>query len=127
MEVKLQDDPRFLKGVEYFNDCEFFEAHDAWEEVWTEYQGPSRDFYKGLIQMAVCLHHFGNGNARGAIKLYHSSSKYLQPYLPLHAGVNLQQVLSQFDICCQQLLVAEEEFPEVEIVPDDIPEIHLEA
>ena len=58
--------PHYRAGIELFNKCEFFEAHDVWEEVWAEYRGPSRTFYKGLIQVAVALHHFGNGNIRGA-------------------------------------------------------------
>ena len=57
-------DPRYLQGIEYFNECEFFEAHDTWEALWTEYHGPSRDYYKGLIQAAVCLHHYVKGNIR---------------------------------------------------------------
>ena len=67
--AEAQYDPHYLAGIEFFNQCDFFEAHEAWEELWTEYQGPSREFYQGLIQVAVCLHHFGNENIRGARKL----------------------------------------------------------
>ena len=119
-------DSRYLQGVEYFNDCEFFEAHEVWEELWTEYQGTSRKFYQGLIQLAVCLHHFGNGNARGAIKLYHSSRKYLQEYAPHHEGVDLEKLFADMEACCRQLLESQEEYPQVEIEPDLIPEIHLD-
>lgn len=119
-------DPRFVAGVKYFNECEFFEAHEAWEELWTEYQGPSRRFYQGLIQVAVCLHHFGNENARGAIKLYHSSSKYLHDYRPHYEGVNVDKLLDELHQCCAELLASTEEFPRVKIVPDLIPEIHLD-
>jgi predicted metal-dependent hydrolase len=61
-------DPLYLKGIAYFNACEFFEAHEVWEELWKEYQGELRLFYKGLIQAAVALHHFGNGNIPGPAK-----------------------------------------------------------
>jgi predicted metal-dependent hydrolase len=119
-------DPRFLAGVKYFNECEFFEAHEAWEELWTDYQGPSRRFYQGLIQVAVCLHHFGNENARGAIKLYHSSGKYLQDYRPQYEGVNVDKLLDDLHRCCAELLASTEEFPRVMIDPERIPEIHLD-
>lgn len=119
-------DPRFLQGVEFFNQCEFFEAHEAWEELWTDYQGPSRKFYQGLIQVAVCLHHFGNGNARGARKLYHSSRKYLQEYPPQYEGVDLSKLLDELEVCCQPILESPDDFPDVVMVPDLIPEIHLE-
>jgi len=119
-------DPRFVAGVNYFNECEFFEAHEAWEDLWKDYQGPSRFFYKGLIHAAVCLHHFGNENARGAIKLYHSCHKYLDQYRPHHEGVDVDKLLAELDACCAELVSSDEEFPRVQIVPDLIPEIHLD-
>ena len=57
--------PLYLAGIEHFNVCDFYESHEVWEELWTDYQGPSRKFYQGLIQAAVALHHFGNGNTPG--------------------------------------------------------------
>ena len=119
-------DPRYLEGIEHFNVCDFFEAHEVWEDLWKDYQGPSRKFYQGLIQVAVCLYHFGNGNIRGAKKLYHSSRAYLEAYLPKHEGIDLEKLLAQLQTCCQPILDSKEEFPKIEIVPDLIPEIHLE-
>jgi predicted metal-dependent hydrolase len=118
--------PFYLKGIEYFNECEYFEAHEAWEDLWTEYQGPSRKFYQGLTQVAVALHHFGNGNIRGARKLYHSSRKYLSAYLPLHEGINLEAMFVTYDECFAEVLASEEEFPKIELNPELIPEIHLD-
>ena len=119
-------DPMYLEGIEHFNRCDFFEAHEAWEDVWQEYQGPSRKFYQGLIQVAVALHHFGNGNIRGARKLYHSSRAYLEPYRPRHMGIDLEKLLAEFEGCFAEVLACSEEFPDIEVDPDRIPEIHLE-
>jgi uncharacterized protein len=118
--------PLYLKGIEYFNDCEFFEAHEVWEELWADYQGPLRKFYQGLIQVAVALHHFGNGNIRGARKLYDSSRAYLEPYRPVQMGLHLDDFLGQFERCFGEVLASSEQFPKVEISPDLIPEIHLD-
>jgi len=118
-------DPRFLQGVAYFNDCDFFEAHEAWEELWADYQGPARRFYQGLIQVAVCLHHFGNGNIRGARKLYHGSRGYLAEYAPYHEGVDVARLLADLEQCCREMLDSPDEFPQVELDPERIPEIHL--
>ncbi|MBI1900105.1 MAG: DUF309 domain-containing protein [Planctomycetia bacterium] len=120
-------DPRYLQGIELFNACEFFEAHEAWEEVWQDYQGPSRKFYQGLIQSAVALHHFGNGNIRGATKLYGSCRSYLETYRPRHMGLDLEKFLRDLEVCFADVLASREEFPKVEIKPDLIPEIHLDA
>jgi len=119
-------DPKYLEGIEHFNRCDFFEAHESWEELWQDYSGPSRKFYQGLIQVAVCLHHFGNGNTRGAKKLYITSTNYLQEYRPFHEGIDLEKLIGQLTTCCQPILESKEEHPKVEIVPDLIPEIHLQ-
>ena len=81
--------PLYLRGIELFNQCEFFESHESWEELWQEDFGPSRKFYQGLIQAAVALHHFCNGNIRGAKKVYYGSCSYLEAYRPKHLGLDL--------------------------------------
>lgn len=124
--MTTQYDQRYLQGIELFNTCEFFEAHEIWEELWADYQGPARKFYQGLIQAAVCLHHFGNGNIRGAKKLFLSSTAYLTPYAPFFEGIDLRKFLAEMARCCQSVLEATEEFPKLEIDPDLIPEIHLQ-
>ena len=118
--------PLYLAGIEHFNVCDFFEAHETWEELWADYQGPARKFYQGLIQVAVALHHFGNGNIRGAKKLYLSSSAYLQPYRPHYQGLDLEKLLAEFQTCFAEILASQEQFPEIEIDPERIPEIHLD-
>jgi uncharacterized protein len=119
-------DPRYLQGIEHFNACDFFEAHEVWEDLWKDYQGPSRKFYQGLIQVAVCLHHFGNGNIRGAKKLYHTSRAYLEAYAPRHEGIDLDKLLAEMEACCREILASQEEFPKIDIDPERIPEIHLQ-
>ena len=97
-------DRRFLQGIAFFNAGDYFEAHDEWEALWQEYHGADRTFLKGLIQAAVCLHHFGNGNVRGATKLYHGSRRYLAPYLPVHWGVDVASLLAQMKDGCGAFL-----------------------
>lgn len=120
------NDSLYLEGIRFFNDCEFFEAHEAWEELWTEYRGPLRRYYQGLIQAAVALHHFGNGNIRGAKKVYLSSRSYLDDFRPACQGLDLDAFLAQYERCFEEVLASTEEFPRIEIVPDLIPEIHLD-
>jgi predicted metal-dependent hydrolase len=117
--------PLYLQGIEHFNACDFFEAHEAWEELWTDYHGPSRKFYQGLIQAAVALHHFGNGNIRGAKKLFLSCQAYLDPYRSVHEGLDLDKFLAQLTACFTEVMASTEEFPRIDIDPERIPEIHL--
>jgi predicted metal-dependent hydrolase len=119
-------DPLYLQGIAYFNACEFFEAHEVWEDLWKNYSGELRLYFKGLIQAAVALHHFGNGNIRGARKVYRSSRGYLQQYGPRCMGLDVEQFLNQFDACFAEVEASAIEFPEIEIDPDLIPEIWLD-
>lgn len=123
--VTAADDPRFLDGITCFNRRAFFEAHEVWEEIWQEEQGPARRFYQGLIQLAVCLHHFGKGNTRGAKKLCLSGSEYLQPYRPTYLGIDVDGLLSGMAICCRGLLASDEAIPQSKLDPNLIPTIVL--
>lgn len=117
--------PLYLQGIAYFNACEFFEAHEVWEELWKDYSGELRLFYKGLIQAAVALHHFGNGNIRGARKVYFSSRGYIERYRPDCVGLNVDAFLAQFDACFAEVAASQENFPNIELNPELIPEITL--
>ena len=119
-------DPLYLQGVAYFNACEFFAAHEVWEELWKNYSGDLRLFYKGLIQAAVALHHFGNGNIRGARKVYRSSRGYLAAYRPGRMGLDLDVFLPKFDACFAAVDASQDEFPKIDIDPELIPEIALD-
>ncbi len=125
-DAETEYEPLYLAGIRHFNVCDFFEAHEVWEEIWQEHFGPSRKFYQGLIQAAVALHHFGNGNIRGARKLNVSCRGYLDSYRPKHLGLDLDAFLGQLDACFAEVMASTEEYPQIEIVPDQIPEIHLD-
>lgn len=118
--------PLYLQGIEYFNACEFFESHEVWEELWQDEKGPSRRFYQGLIQAAVALHHFGNGNIRGARKLFVGFQGYLNDYRPQYMGLDVEKFIADMARCFGSAMSDPDEFPRVELDPELIPEIHLE-
>lgn len=47
---------RFIEGIDLFNRREFWEAHEAWEEVWMRCGEESRIFFQGIIQAAAAYH-----------------------------------------------------------------------
>jgi hypothetical protein len=103
----------YLAGIEKFNACDYYESHEVWEELWTEYRGPSRQFYQGLIQAAVALYHFGNGNIRGARKLHGSVHRYLEPYAPRHLGLDVTSFLGSFDPCLAEVAASLQQGDEI--------------
>ena len=116
----------YLEGIAHFNACDYYESHEVWEELWTEYRGHARKYYQGLIQAAVALYHFGNGNIRGARKLHASVHGYLEPYAPRHLGLDVTRFLAEFDACLAEVVASTEDFPTIELDPERLPEIHLD-
>ena len=80
-----------------FDKREFFEAHEILEAYWVGYRGEDRNFYKGLIQAAVALHHRGTGNTVGAAGVAARARSHLGPYAPRHEGVDVAAILARLD------------------------------
>src|ERR1700722_534094 len=118
-------DPRYLAGVLLFNAQDYFEAHEVWEDLWADSHGSERRFYQGLIQAAVGLCHFENGNLGGAIKLYHSSRDYMQRCGGTLLGLNVDEFLVQMERCFRPLLGPIPAERDVRPDPEMFPTIRL--
>src|SRR3954469_17798487 len=97
-------DPRYLACILFFNERDFFEAHEVWEDLWAESHGDERRFYQGLIQAAVGLCHFEGGNLNGAAKLYRSSGDYLRACPAQMRGMDLAAFAREMTACFAPLL-----------------------
>jgi len=121
METDSDYDPRYLAGIQLFNARDFFEAHEVWEDLWAASAQPDRRFYQALIQCAVALFHFGNGNIRGAVRLYHSALNYHKPTFPQHQGLDLTAFWGQMEACFARVLAepdkAGAERPDAALIP----------
>jgi len=91
MDGRVEYDARYLAGIRHFNGAEYFDAHEVWEELWNDCDAADRRFYQSLIQAAVALYHWTNGNAAGANRLFHSGRRYMQPYRPRHLGLAVDE------------------------------------
>src|SRR5438270_9352140 len=116
-------DPRYLSGIVLFNRGDFFEAHELWEDLWVDSAGPERSFYQGLIQAVVGLCHFCNGNLRGAVKLFHSSRRYLAAGGAAFQGLDLDDFNQRMERCFAPLLSGTDPSAGTTIVEELIPEI----
>lgn len=124
-------EPRYLAGIVLFNRGDFFEAHEVWESLWMETFTPEKKFYQGLIQAAVGLLHFCNGNVAGAAKLYRSSRDYMLRYGSPFLGLDQTDFWGQMDRCFAELMeqptpqrgvtIREELIPTMNLSP--VPEV----
>jgi uncharacterized protein len=83
----------YLRAVDHFNRGEFFDAHEAWEDIWRESSGPEKKFLQGLIQIAVALHHHSTGNLIGAQSLAERGCRNLEGCPEVFGGVRLTPML----------------------------------
>jgi len=87
----VMSDSRYLAFIGYFNgDRDYYECHEVMEELWLE-EGRS-PLLQGLLQAAVGLHHWDNGNQSGAVKLMSAALAKLLRYDDEALGLDLGKV-----------------------------------
>jgi len=119
-------EPRYLAGLVLFNRRDYFDAHEVWESLWMDTSSDEKRFYQALIQAAVALYHFGNGNLRGAYKLYHSSRAYMERYDPVYLGLDRVAYWQAMERCFAELLVPEPPVRGIQLKEELIPTISIE-
>ncbi len=83
----------FHEGIDLFNHGEFFDAHEAWEEIWKNTAGRKARFYQGLIQAAVTLEHMNRANPRGVQRVWSTMMTKFEGLPDVFMGVNIPQFL----------------------------------
>ena len=101
------------KGVQEFNDGEYFECHETLEEVWMVEVGPDRPFYQGLLQLSVGYFHLFNSNYAGAASQWSKGYAKLQHFGEAHHGVDLKSLLEQICRCQEMLTMVQNESQKV--------------
>jgi predicted metal-dependent hydrolase len=88
----------FGEGIALFNQRRFFEAHEAWEEIWRSTTPEPRDLFQGLIQVAAALHQFLDLNRiDGPRRTLAKARRRLEPYVPAALGIDIKDLLEQVE------------------------------
>jgi uncharacterized protein len=74
---------------------EFFAAHEELELAWRAAPPEERDFYQGLVHVAVAWYQAGRGNRVGCERQLEKAARRLGRYAPSHEGVDVASVLEQ--------------------------------
>lgn len=72
-----------LQAFGEFNRGDWYECHETLEDLWIGSEDEPRWFYQGLLQIAVALLHWRNGNYGGSVSLLDSGMDYLQRVSPV--------------------------------------------
>lgn len=83
----------FWQGVEEFNRQEFYACHDTLEALWMEATQTDKNFYQGILQIAVGCYHLGNHNWRGAVILLGEGIRRLRDYQPVYEGIEVERLV----------------------------------
>jgi len=87
-------DARYLGYFDCFNRQLFYEAHDVLEDLWLlDRQGPSGDFFKGLIQLAGAFVHLQKNRLRPADALFQLAERNFKKYPAVYESTDLGMVL----------------------------------
>ncbi len=85
----------YKAGLDHIRAGRYFEAHEELELVWRAAPPEERDFYQGLVHVAVAWYQAGRGNRTGCERQLEKAARRLGPYAPTHRGVDVGGLLIQ--------------------------------
>lgn len=85
------------RGLELIRRGELFAAHEELEIAWRAAAAAERDFYQGLVHVAVAWYHAERGNRPGCERQLAKAARRLAPYAPRHRGVDVGSLLAQVE------------------------------
>ena len=81
------------EGLDLIRRGEYFAAHEVLEDVWRASEPAERDFYQGLVHVAVAWYQAGRGNRVGCERQLEKAARRLGPFAPEHRGVDVAATL----------------------------------
>jgi uncharacterized protein len=93
--VSLED------GLDLIRRGEYFAAHEVLEDVWRASAPEERDFYQGLVHVAVAWYQAGRGNRVGCERQLEKAARRLGPFAPEHRGIDVAATLKRVEEASQ--------------------------
>ena len=82
----------FQDGLNYYRKGEYFEAHESWEELWSDFYLKDRRFVQGLIQLSVSFVHLENNNLKGAKSLLDKCKEKFLEFDESQRGIDIKKL-----------------------------------
>ena len=90
-------------GVRLWDEQRLFEAHECLEDVWHAAPDDDRDFWQGVIQIAVAGVHHQRDNPTGAAALLDRAREKLERYPSAHRGVDVATLVEHARVGAQRI------------------------
>jgi 8-oxo-dGTP pyrophosphatase MutT (NUDIX family) len=85
------------RGLAQIERGEYFEAHESLEDVWRAAEPAEKDFFQGLVHVAVAWYQAGRGNRVGCERQLEKAARRLAPFAPEHRSLDLERLLRSLE------------------------------
>ena len=87
----------FFIALNLFNNHRWYEAHDAFEEIWNSVDGDERQVIQGILQVSVSQFHLSKGNLNGATILLGEGLGRIKTRTKINLGIDLEAICQSLD------------------------------
>ncbi len=88
----------YERGLELIEQGDYFGAHEALEDAWRAAPREERDFFQGLVHVAVAWHHATvTGRPVACERQLVKAARRLAPFRPAHRDLDVADLLRQGD------------------------------
>ena len=98
-DIKSFEDNLF-DALNLFNNQKWYEAHDAFEDIWNTVDGDERQIIQGILQVSVSQYNLNKGNINGATILLGEGLGRIKNRINIDIGIDLES----FCKCLEELL-----------------------
>ena len=92
-----------LIALSLFNNHQWYEAHDAFEEIWNSVDGDERQVIQGILQVSVSQFHLSKGNSNGATILLGEGLGRIKTRTNVNLGIDLESFCSRLEDLLKKL------------------------
>ena len=90
-------------ALSLFNEQKWYEAHDAFEDIWNTVDGDERQVIQGILQVAVSQFHLSKGNLNGATILLGEGLGRIKNRTNIDLGLDLESFCECLEILLRKL------------------------
>ena len=102
-------------ALDLFNNKKWYEAHDAFEEIWKGLYGDERQIIQGILQVSVSQFHLSKGNLNGAMILLGEGLGRIKSRVSVDLGLDLLSFCKSLEVLLEKL------HSKVPLSNDDVP------
>jgi predicted metal-dependent hydrolase len=85
----------YKAGLDHIRAGRYFEAHEELELAWRRAPPDERDFYQGLVHVAVAWYQAGRGRPVATARQLEKGLRRLEAFEPEHGGVDVGDLRRQ--------------------------------